>query len=276
MVAALGLARAPLLVRAAARAGLCLVSAPLGRLLARFEARIPYGGIAEAAAATLAELGTTWTSSAPVPASGALLVVSNHPGAYDALLLLAAIGRRDIAIIASDRPFLRALPELARHLIFVPAPPAVSRRFVGARQALRHLRRGGALLHFGAGRIEPDPAFASRAGPAPLGPWTAGVGALVRGTAMAGGVVTVAIAEAVHSARAKRLFVNRLAERRGVTTLAPLFQVALPAYRDVRARVLLSCAVDASVLALAGTDADISATVRSLALDLLSWPPPRA
>ena len=57
-----------------------------------------------------------------------------------------------------------------------------------------------------------------------------------------------------------------------MTTLAPLFQVALPAYRDVRARVLLSRVFDASVLALAGTDAEISATVRSLALDLLSWP----
>ncbi|MDP9151517.1 MAG: hypothetical protein M3O36_16475, partial [Myxococcota bacterium] len=191
-------------------------------------------------------------------------------------LLLAAMRRRDVAILASERIFLRALPELAKHIVFVPDPPQVSLRVVGLRQALRHLGRGGALLHFGAGRIEPDPAFAPRMGPPPLVEWAAGTGTLVRGAARAAGRVVVAIVEAVHSPRAKSLLVNRLAERRGLTTLAPLLQVALPGFRDVHARVLFSRSVEASLLAGTGSDAEITKSVRSMALDLLSWPRSRA
>ena len=202
-----------------------------------------------------------------MPASGPLLVVSNHPGAYDTMLLLASVKRNDAAIIAADRAFLRALPAFGRHLLFVPEGAATPARAAGLRRAMRHLAAGGALLHFAAGRIEPDPAFSREA--APLVAWSHGTGVLVRATARAHGVVVVAIGEAVHSARAKRLRVIRLAERFGVTTLAPLLQIAVPAYRDVRARVRFSEAVPARTL-VAGTDAEITARVRAIALGLLS------
>ena len=40
-----------------------------------------------------------------VPAEGPALFLSNHPGMIDTLSLFAAIARRDLRIIALDRPF---------------------------------------------------------------------------------------------------------------------------------------------------------------------------
>lgn len=205
MVAALGLSRAPSLVRGVVRAAFSLASVPLGRVLARFDRSVAERGLADAATAALDELGAVWVREGTPPASGALLVVANHPGAYDALVLFAALGRRDVAIVAADRAFFRALPALSRHLVLVQDGPGGSRsaaRAASIRRALRHLASGGALLHFGAGRIEPDPAFAMRDGGSLLEPWPAGTGFLVRRAARAGCVVVAATTEGVHSARA--------------------------------------------------------------------------
>lgn len=275
IVSALGLATSPKPVQAVVRAAFCAMSTPLGRVLARFDARIDALGIARAAAAALEDLGATWRSDGDAPpASGPLLVVSNHPGAYDTLTLLAALGRDDAAIVAADRVFLRAMPTFGRHLFFVAdatSAPTLKRSH-GLRQALRHLARGGALVHFGAGRIEPDPAFVrARDVPAQdlLGHWLPGTGALLRATAGAGGALSAAVVEGVHSPKAKRLWAMRLAERRGVTTLVPLLQIGLKRYHDVDATVHFGAAVDARELAQGGDDAVIAAKVRDRALALL-------
>jgi 1-acyl-sn-glycerol-3-phosphate acyltransferase len=279
LVAALGLADAPAPVRALTRAGFAAVSAPLGRALARFDHRIATRGLPGAAGALLDDLGARWSRVGQVPpARGPLLVVANHPGAYDALVLLAAIERDDVAIVASDRAFLRAMPALRRHLVLVPDVPSAStmRRAIGLRRALAHLARGGALLHFGAGRIEPDPAFQPASSATwvdardeRLAPWQSGTGTLARATARASGSVVAALVGGVHSARAKRLLVTRLAERRGLTTLAPLLQGALRRYRDVDAVVRFGDAVHAREIA-SGDDATMAAKVREAALAL--WP----
>jgi hypothetical protein len=91
-----------------------------------------------------------------IPPSGPVLLLSNHPGMTDTLALFTAIPRADLRILAADRPFLRALPAVSRSLIPVPERP--ERRMAAVRQAVRHLRAGGALLTFPAGEIEPDPA----------------------------------------------------------------------------------------------------------------------
>jgi len=93
-----------------------------------------------------------------VPAQGPLLVTSNHPGGMDALALAAGLGRRDLKIVASGMPFLRGLPEVARHLILVSRVGAQA-RMLALRQSIRHLEQGGALLIFPRGKVEPDPAF---------------------------------------------------------------------------------------------------------------------
>jgi hypothetical protein len=276
MVAALRLEDAPSVLQMPVRAALFTLSLPLGRILARFDAHIETLGVARAAAAVLTDLSATWTrDGACPPASGPLLVVANHPGAYDALVLLAAIGRDDTAILASDRPILRAMPSLARHLICIPdaTSGATAKRARGLRLALSHLNRGKALVHFGGGRIEPDPAFAIEAGVELLARWPLGTAALVRGAERAQGAVVAAIVEGVHSPRAKRLWVTRLAETHGLTTLAPLLQIGIRRYREVAARVRFAGATPASELTAGGAgDAAITARARDRAAALLNAP----
>ncbi|WP_437893903.1 1-acyl-sn-glycerol-3-phosphate acyltransferase [Sorangium sp. So ce124] len=257
MVAALGLGGAPAWVRRAGRAAFAVPSWPLGRVLARFDRRTGEAGLHVAAREALAGFGARWRADAAPPSRGALLVVSNHPGAYDALALMAALGREDLMIVAAERRFLRALPHVSQRLLFVPidedGAPALAARSAGVRRALRHLRRGGALLHFPAGRIEADPAFAGK-GDALLAEWQPSAGALLRAAAAAGGRAAVAIVSGVHSPRAKRLAITRWAERRGITTLAPLLQAALPGFDDVDVRVRLGEARDAAEVARGARD----------------------
>jgi hypothetical protein len=91
-----------------------------------------------------------------LPSDGPLLIVSNHPGMADTLLLLASLPRTDLLIVAADRPFLRSLPSTQRHLIFVPE--MVENRLNVVRQITDHLHSGGSILTYPAGAIEPDPA----------------------------------------------------------------------------------------------------------------------
>lgn len=272
LVAAIGLKSAPAAARALARAAFTAVSVPLGRALAQFDSRIETSGVSAAAARMLDNLEARWSCLGErPPARGPLLVVANHPGAYDALVLLAALDRDDVAIVASDRTFLRALPRLRRHLVFVPEAPSGTAmgRAIGLRRALAHVARGGAVLHFGAGRIEPDPEFLDGR-TEPLARWRSGTGALVRGAIRCSGAVVPALVAGVHSPRAKRLLVTRVAERHGLTTLAPLLQVAVPGYRDVDAIVRFGKPIGVRRLAGESDDARIAASVREDTLAL--WP----
>lgn len=90
-----------------------------------------------------------------VPASGPILVLSNHPGMADTVSLFAAIDRADLRIIALHRPFLASLFNITRRLSYIGDEP--SERMRAVRQISSHLRTGGAALTFPAGKIEPDP-----------------------------------------------------------------------------------------------------------------------
>lgn len=92
-----------------------------------------------------------------IPAKGPLLIVTNHVGAYDVLVILSQILRNDIKAIASDVPFLHSLSVLNQHLIFTNFQ--ANSGMQAARQALRHLKDGGALLLFASAGIDPDPAL---------------------------------------------------------------------------------------------------------------------
>jgi hypothetical protein len=92
-----------------------------------------------------------------IPSSGALLVLSNHPGTYDSLIISSALGRDDLCIISGDIPFLKDLPQANKHFFFISEQDQ-NVRAVAARQAIRHLRAGGAVLLYGFGHIDPDPA----------------------------------------------------------------------------------------------------------------------
>ncbi len=94
-----------------------------------------------------------------VPARGPLVIASNHPGTVDSLAVVASAQRLDIKIIASAVPFLQSLPNIREHLIFAPKPKHVEARMLALRESVRHLGSGGALLLFGQGNIDPDPAL---------------------------------------------------------------------------------------------------------------------
>jgi 1-acyl-sn-glycerol-3-phosphate acyltransferase len=107
----------------------------------------------------------------------AFLALSNHPGMTDTLALFAALKRSALKVIALDRPFLMALPNMSRQLFFVNDEPALRMKLV--RQVSAHLRNGGTVLTFPAGEIEPDPNIYPGATES-LKTWTDSVGVLVR------------------------------------------------------------------------------------------------
>ncbi|MDB4941522.1 MAG: putative hemolysin [Labilithrix sp.] len=228
--------RAPEVVRAAVRWVAGVPSRRLGAALARFDANVATRGLPAAARALLSSFGATVEVVGALP-PGPALVVTNHPGAYDAIALMAALDREDVALVAADRAFLRAMPAVARHLVFASSASAFA-RLAGLRAALAWLAAGRTLVHFGAGRIEPDVRFGGA--DAPLAPvWAAGTGVLARHAIARGASVVPAFVSGVHSPRAKRLPFVRWGEARGITTLAPLVQATVPGFADVAVRVRL-------------------------------------
>jgi hypothetical protein len=111
-----------------------------------------------------------------IPASG-FLALSNHPGMSDALSLFISLNRPDLKIIALNRPFLNALPNMSRQLAYVTEDSGA--RFTLIRKVSAHLRTGGAALTFPAGHIEPDPDIRDGAVES-LCSWTDSVGVFIR------------------------------------------------------------------------------------------------
>lgn len=107
----------------------------------------------------------------------AFLALSNHPGMTDTVALFAALKRKDLHIIALDRPFLNTLPNTTKQLFYVYDDPA--KRMTLVRQVSSHLKNGGTALTFPAGHIEPDPDVYPGAIEA-LNEWTDSVGVFVR------------------------------------------------------------------------------------------------
>jgi hypothetical protein len=258
MVSALGAGRAPALLRWGLELPFEAASRRLARTLAELDGSLEHLGLPDATGAALESFGVGLRVSGAPPTTGPCLVLANHPGAYDALALMTALGRRDLAILAADRTFLRALGRLSRHFVFVA--DGVASRAGALKRALSTLKSGGAVLHFPAGQIEPDAAF-EPAQERWLGPWQAGVSTLVSACSRASGALVLAGVCGVHSPSSKRLAVNRAAENSGVTTLSPLLQL-LQGRRDVEARVHLASGPSPTALE-AQTEAEQTAALRA-------------
>jgi 1-acyl-sn-glycerol-3-phosphate acyltransferase len=233
MVSALGVQRAPALLQQGLSLPFYWASRALGETLAELDQAVGTRGLPAAAAQALGRFGIALHTTGTQIGKGAHLVLANHPGAYDALALMSALGREDLLILAAERRFLRALPRLSTHLLFVGEHPA--ERAGALKRAVGHLRRGGALLHFPAGQIEPDADFEPETARL-LKPWQPGVATLLKACAHVDGRAVLAGVRGVHSPRAKRWLLNRLAERRGITTLSPLLQM-VGRLRDVATHV---------------------------------------
>ena len=149
------------------------------RLIARFEARVPAEGLPGGARQLLSDLAVSVTTRGTeyIPHTGPLLVVSNHPGAYDSVALTAHIPRPDLHVVVSDIPFLRVLPETGSRFIFVPSQS--DGRTAALRSSIQHLQQGGAVLIFAHGDVEPDPAFMPGAREA-LNDWSRSIEIMLR------------------------------------------------------------------------------------------------
>ena len=167
-----------------------------------------------------------------LPRSGPLLIVSNHPGLYDTIALFAAIPRCDLRVVAADRPFLRALAHTSRYLITVTE--TATERIGVVRAAARHLRSGGALLTFPAGRIEPDPAVLPGA-VAALGDWSESIATFAR--LVADLTVVPVVVSGVLSSAALRHPLAYLRGRQHHQLLAATLQVVFPSLQRGTVRV---------------------------------------
>jgi hypothetical protein len=112
-----------------------------------------------------------------LPTEGPLIVAANHPGAYDSLVITSCLPRDDVKFISSDIPFVKKLPDTSEHMIY-SAPDPHTRMGV-ARKAIRHLKKGGAIMVFARGTMEPDPAFMPGS-EIELTRWTSSLGLFLR------------------------------------------------------------------------------------------------
>jgi hypothetical protein len=111
-----------------------------------------------------------------LPPQGPLIIASNHPGAYDLLLIGSTLGRRDLWIMTSTASFYHVMTNFHRHTIEVGTTPEGGMRAI--RESVRRLRDGGALLIFPSGLVDPDPDVLPGAREA-LALWRPGIEALV-------------------------------------------------------------------------------------------------
>jgi 1-acyl-sn-glycerol-3-phosphate acyltransferase len=155
LIGALGWQKMPALV-APARRLLRRPARAFARQMLDFDENVGRDGLAEAARTTVRlhvrDIKVYGASNLP---RGSYLALSNHPGMTDTLVLFAALGRPDLHAIALARPFLLLLEHVSRQLFFLPEQVSERARLV--RDVARHLRAGGAVLTFPAGRNEPDP-----------------------------------------------------------------------------------------------------------------------
>jgi hypothetical protein len=131
------------------------------RLAAEFDRRVALDGFAKATRWALSNFveGSQAIGTEHIPATGPLVVASNHPGSYDVLLIASSVGRDDLKVLVSDVPFLRSMYATSSNLIYTKTDQDAHSRVGAARESVRHLKAGGALLVYASAQVDPDPAL---------------------------------------------------------------------------------------------------------------------
>jgi hypothetical protein len=112
-----------------------------------------------------------------IPDEGPLMVISNHPAAYDIAILASAIPRDDLQILASDIPIVQMFPYISSHII--PVPYHIPSRLRTVRSSIQHLKHDGAIFLFPRGNVEPDPVVSPGAQESLLG-WSPSIELFLR------------------------------------------------------------------------------------------------
>jgi len=237
------------------------------RMAHEFDRRVGAYGLSQGSAWLVAQMtaGLRTTGAEQVSAQGPVVILANHPGMTDTVALFSSLGfRPDLRVLALDRPFLRALPHVARQLIFLPGDE--SGRLAALRAGARHLQEGGALLTFPAGEIEPDPAaFGVQRALASLDTWSDSYrlfARLVPGTRFVPALVSHVISAAAQ--RHPLALLRRTPRNR--EKLAAALQITLPRYRRGVAQVRFGAAVEVGRETLAALAPGIAAQMRQLIL----------
>ena len=131
-----------------------------GRIAAKADNETQRTGIAGGSRAILPDfsMNTVVNGAENIPNTGPMLLVSNHPGAYDSIAIMSCVKRKDLKIILSDVPFLRAFKTASQYFLYVGEDP--TGRMAAIRAGIAHLKSGGALMIFAHGEVEPDPELA--------------------------------------------------------------------------------------------------------------------
>ncbi|MDO9003931.1 MAG: 1-acyl-sn-glycerol-3-phosphate acyltransferase [Aquabacterium sp.] len=223
---------------------------PAARRFARtaneFDNRVGDHGLAQGSAWLMSQMtaGVCTTGLEHIPAQGPVFILANHPGMTDTVALFASLASRpDLRVIALDRPFLRALPHVARQLIFLPEEE--SGRMAVVRAGAKHLKEGGALLTFPAGEIEPDPAtFGTQRAVDSLRSWSSSYALFARMAPQTQFVPTL-VSHVISPAAQRHPLTLLRRTARQKEKLATALQVALPRYRDLVARVTFGAPLSA-------------------------------
>lgn len=130
------------------------------RMFAEADEAAGEGGLPAACRKVIDYLGVTIQADGieNLETGGPLMILSNHPGAYDSVAIGSLVPRKDFSIIVGQIPLYSALEKAAPYLIYAPPAEDTAGRMVTLRKAIDHLKQDGSLLQFGGGTIEPDPA----------------------------------------------------------------------------------------------------------------------
>ena len=221
--------------------------------MVEFDSAIPTHGLVEASRCAIRQYvdDIRIFGRDRIPTSG-FLALSNHPGMTDTLSLFIALNRPDLKIIALDRPFLNALPNMSKQLAYVTDDASSRIRMV--RQLSIHLRNGGAALTFPAGHIEPDPDI-RRGGVESLRSWTDSVGVFIR-MAPEAAVLPVLVRGVVRKKTANHplTYLKRARpEREKLTAALQLLAHVMFRQKDVHVRVQIGSPVYARELGTTDT-----------------------
>jgi hypothetical protein len=128
-----------------------------GRIAAKFYAQVNDLGISQAALTALQKLNHTITvrGAEKIPDRGPLLLVSNHPGGLDSIGILSCMPRNDLRALVTDVKFMHLLDTYQRYVFYVDFKATGG--MIALRDAIQHLKTGGALLLFAHGDVEPEP-----------------------------------------------------------------------------------------------------------------------
>ena len=118
---------------------------------------------------------------ARIPATGPLVVVANHPsGLVDGMILCEMVSRVRPDFKILTRSLLTGIPEIEEFMIPVPFPHEDNARELGLQMrddTMRHLKAGGAIILFPAGKVAMSPGWW---GPAVEGEWNVFTHKIVR------------------------------------------------------------------------------------------------